>query len=211
MSDARTTPLPRQPEPTLAPNWAEHIRRHRRATGLTQAQLAARLNVDQATVSRWERALQLPELPQQKALRDLFHHARQSDAVIARRIDILPVPAGLIDRSFKTLALSRPAASLLSVEGAKHADVHLEQMASEMAIELWYAAEQAGFFEGEVAYIEARYGAKTPAGLTVPLVTTWLPVTLSGGETAVHIIAEQAADPGEGYMIVPVDEVMTAL
>lgn len=55
----------------------------RRALGLTQAQLGARLGVNKLTVSRWERGALRPSASSLQALADLKRHAAGKGIVIA--------------------------------------------------------------------------------------------------------------------------------
>ena len=48
------------------------IRQLRRRLGITQRQLADRLNVDQGTISRWERGVEGPRPAREAALRDML-------------------------------------------------------------------------------------------------------------------------------------------
>ncbi len=53
--------------------WATLVKRMRAATGMTGAELARRLEVDRATIWRWEAGRQKPESPDLvKAFADLF-------------------------------------------------------------------------------------------------------------------------------------------
>jgi transcriptional regulator with XRE-family HTH domain len=53
---------------------AENIRAARDGAGLTQAELAKRLNMESINVSRWERALVTPNLDNFAALADALGH-----------------------------------------------------------------------------------------------------------------------------------------
>ncbi|MGE4280238.1 MAG: helix-turn-helix domain-containing protein [Magnetospirillum sp.] len=52
--------------------WKSQLRLLRHYHGLKQAALAEMLNVDQGTVSRWERGLNEPDLSRRKKLRDVM-------------------------------------------------------------------------------------------------------------------------------------------
>lgn len=82
--------------------WPDLIRRYRRERGLTQIELARLLNVDQATISRWESGKQDPLPMMQTRLRGLF-----------RELDHLP-----LDYAVRALVMSHPGyASLLDANG----------------------------------------------------------------------------------------------
>lgn len=53
-------------------DWKTQLRLLRRYHGLKQAVLAEMLNVDQGTVSRWERGVSEPDLSRRRRLRDLM-------------------------------------------------------------------------------------------------------------------------------------------
>lgn len=53
-------------------DWRTQLRLLRRYHGLKQAVLAEMLNVDQGTISRWERGVSEPDLSRRKRLRDLM-------------------------------------------------------------------------------------------------------------------------------------------
>jgi DNA-binding transcriptional regulator YiaG len=63
-----------------SPGW---IKSFRAALGLTQAELAAALNVDKLTVSRWERGAVRPRLAAVRAMRQLRKKAARLGMVVA--------------------------------------------------------------------------------------------------------------------------------
>lgn len=82
--------------------WPDLIRRYRRERGLTQMELSRLLNVDQATISRWESGKQDPLPMMQTRLRGLF-----------RELDHLP-----LDYAIRALLKSYPGyASLMDANG----------------------------------------------------------------------------------------------
>ncbi|MEH6650798.1 MAG: helix-turn-helix transcriptional regulator [Motiliproteus sp.] len=62
-------------------DWPLLIRAYRKEHGLKQTVLAYMLNVDQTTVSRWERGKDRPSVVIQKRLRDLF--CSEQDAALS--------------------------------------------------------------------------------------------------------------------------------
>jgi transcriptional regulator with XRE-family HTH domain len=66
-------------------DWATYIREYRRNRGLKQADFAAIVGVEQATVSRWETGTLRPGLATQRRLRDLgaAYNGRADRAIIA--------------------------------------------------------------------------------------------------------------------------------
>ncbi|MCP3871206.1 MAG: helix-turn-helix domain-containing protein [Gammaproteobacteria bacterium] len=67
-------------------DWPVLLRSYRREKGLKQEALAYMLNVDQTTISRWERGKDNPSLAIQKRLRDLFWTKQDSALDAAVRI-----------------------------------------------------------------------------------------------------------------------------
>ena len=53
--------------------WPALVRRLRFISNLKQTDLADLLGVEQGTVSRWERATYVPDIPVQRRIRDMLH------------------------------------------------------------------------------------------------------------------------------------------
>ena len=89
-----------------------YIRELRRRLGITQRELGDRLDVEQGTVSRWERGIESPRPWRLKLLRDmaLKHEARRHrDRSLAKiRQDMLA--ANLIDENLRMVEMSASAA-----------------------------------------------------------------------------------------------------
>ncbi len=75
--------------------WPQLVRRLRLSLGVNQSTLAAMLQVDQASVSRWERGLQMPAFGMQLRLRDALY--RQEPKFSLEQIEALPVIAAILD------------------------------------------------------------------------------------------------------------------
>jgi len=93
------------------PPWPALVRRIRFLSGLKQADLAEQLEVDQCTVSRWERNLCIPDTPVQKRVRDML---RRLEPGISRRfIEEAPgiVTIGRMDAIGVVAAASRAGAA----------------------------------------------------------------------------------------------------
>ncbi|HKX39560.1 MAG TPA: helix-turn-helix transcriptional regulator [Burkholderiaceae bacterium] len=97
------------PPLTALPAFHLRLRRLRRARGLKQAYVAALLEVDQSTVSRWESGALVPE-PEvaQRALRSLAA-APSDDYALRRLVCTSNEPCHLVtDVDHRLLAVSRP-------------------------------------------------------------------------------------------------------
>ncbi len=64
-------PNPKEVEEKMS-DWTILLKSYRREKGLKQEALAYMLNVDQTTISRWERGKDNPSLAIEKRLRDLY-------------------------------------------------------------------------------------------------------------------------------------------
>jgi transcriptional regulator with XRE-family HTH domain len=102
----------------------KRLRTARRAAGLTQKQLADRLEVESITVSRWERGVTSPSLPRlrriaeitQTTVGDLVNTASASASASAHELEIaalreeLAETRELVDRVARALERLAPAA-----------------------------------------------------------------------------------------------------
>ncbi len=166
--------------------WGNQIRRCRRLQGLTQAALAEKLGVEQATVSRWERGVHEPDLRLHRRLRDLlFSASSQSDEVLFHRISCSPFAVKISDRHAKNMAASVPAAAVHGVSQSQLAVCNYQPFFSELLSKHWKLAIEAGFFEGNIASVLV-YNDWRPAGGEEPAhadatrycKSTWTPATL---------------------------------
>jgi transcriptional regulator with XRE-family HTH domain len=71
--------------------WPALVRRLRFISNLKQADLADLLGVEQGTVSRWERAIYVPDIPVQRRIRDMLH--RLEPAIPPDAIEAMPIRA----------------------------------------------------------------------------------------------------------------------
>lgn len=95
------------------------IRKLRNRLGITQSQLSEMMNVDQGTVSRWERDIEQPRPARQAKLRSLLQntddhrHLNRSLAMI--RHDMLA--ATILDRNLRLTGASRSAIEFFASRG----------------------------------------------------------------------------------------------
>lgn len=79
------------------PLFGKRLRRTRRAMGVKQLALAQIMNVDQATVSRWEAGRQAPHPDLQRQALQALVSARTEDAALKRLVESSVAPVHLID------------------------------------------------------------------------------------------------------------------
>lgn len=95
------------------------IRELRKRLGLTQSQLSEMMNVDQGTISRWERDIETPRPARQAKLRSLLQniedrrHLNRCLAMI--RNDMLP--ATILDRNLRLVGASNSAKNFFKSRG----------------------------------------------------------------------------------------------
>jgi len=87
-------------------DWPVLMRTYRKENGLKQEALAYQLNVDQTTISRWERGIDTPSLAMQKRLRDLFWKREDSALEAAMR---------MVKASFGREAIVAPGTKIIEV------------------------------------------------------------------------------------------------
>ena len=78
-------------------DWATYIRGYRRRYGLKQADFAAMMGVEQATVSRWETGLLRPSVTAQRRLREkVAGFNTRTDRAIINSVRLAGTMAGLV-------------------------------------------------------------------------------------------------------------------
>lgn len=160
------------------------LRRVRISSGLTQSDLADMLNVDQATISRWERGAQMPDSAMQNRLRDLLFRGRAiSDARLVHFIRSALGLLALISAEGKFVAVSEGIRRLLPPDRDSLRDIMTPSIE-----EFWDTASTTGFFRGEVASIHTAVDFTGASGSTVYLAGSLHPVTLADG--SVQMLAE---------------------
>lgn len=166
--------------------WAAGIRRLRQSNGWKQATLAEMVGVDQATVSRWERGLQTPELTMRRVLLDLMRlRVPELDRLQLISIEASPNVALAFDQDLRVLAISEAAAALY---GAARAELVGEVLGDRSFPDLAWAhqrAEESGLWRGRVAamrFVACFYGLD---GRPRYARAAWTPVFATGGDVVV--------------------------
>ena len=159
------------------------LRRVRIANGLTQAQLADQLGVEQATVSRWESGAQRPDPATQDRIRDfLFHGRTAQDAILFHSVRIAPGGRILFSADGLILAASQ-AAGGTAIEGMQTA-----RFRTPVTQAAWEKAVEAGFFRGDVASVRFASDLAAPGMGTIRAQFVWYPARMSDGTT--HVLAD---------------------
>jgi transcriptional regulator with XRE-family HTH domain len=169
-----------------AMDWPHALKEYRRRHGLTQAAFAERLNVDNTTVSRWERGRDQPSLSVQKTLRQMVLPAMPIlGRALADMIDTTGDIAVLMDRNYRLLRASRAHQSMLRYSGSDMYGTQFPFWTDAMFQIIGHAGGPEGWWENGI-YRMDFHSLRKPgerAGNTAPLyqsVTTFTLVDTSG-------------------------------
>lgn len=175
-------------------DWASLIRRVRRHRLMTQAELAAALNVSQGTVSRWEAGQFEPELRYQTMLRDFLRANRPE--LETRMVQSVWRALGnvcLMESDGTIVAASPKMRKLLEFEAEPDnpSAVPLERRSPGARKVLTREDSAAWMFE--VASISFLSGVVTPSGQRVAMRQLWTPFLLEGARTVIRKEVEPLA------------------
>lgn len=160
------------------------LRRVRVSSGLTQSDLADMLNVDQATISRWERGAQMPDNAMQNRLRDLLFRGRAiSDARLVHLVRSISGLMALINAEGKFIAVSDGVRRIIPPSKES-----IGEIMTPTVEEFWNATNSSGFFRGEVASIHTAAEIVREDGSICYIGGSAHPVTLADG--SVQMLAE---------------------
>jgi transcriptional regulator with XRE-family HTH domain len=178
-------------------SWGQVIIRYRHLNGLTQAAFGELVGVEQATVSRWERGNQRPDLSVQKRLRGLLGRGHGvSDSTIIHRV--------------------RTALSAVKLADKNGRNLEYRNFFTDVLDEQWKTAREIGFFEGNIASIHT-FNTWVPAcgGSVRYCEGIWTPIFLSDGEvvlasefTEIDALRYDDMPPASRFSIVTVDELV---
>lgn len=165
-------------------HWASQLKRYRRNNGLTQVALAELFNVEQATISRWERGVHEPDLGFQRRLRSLiFGRGINSDQFILENVSNSPFAIKIANRFGQNLAASKSAAALHGVKQPVLAMANYRPYFTESLERHWNMAREIGFFDGDVASVQVcNPWMPVGGGYERICVSYWMPAQLSDGE-----------------------------
>lgn len=152
---------------------------------MKQATLAELVGVDQATVSRWERGRQSPDLGMQQRLRDLMRRIDPREEVLLKHWINASVGFTVLCDDHRIIRAASP--SYCQIHGVSPAEVlglsTIPAFTAELEQVLWKVVER-GFFEGDVASvtIAERVNALSGRERNIPGLSVWTPIPLSDGQ-----------------------------
>jgi len=160
------------------------IRTVRESLGLTQQGFADRLEVSQATVSRWEAGHTLPDPEARRRIHALSGRSTNSgDAALRRMVRHAPSIMGLLDLNMQVLAVSDRAARANGMTPAEAVGIDYRPLFTEDLAEAYEAAINSGFFNGEILGVDIACRILGLNGTPFYVIANWHLVTLpSTGE-----------------------------
>ena len=160
--------------------WGAQIRTFRRHRMLKQAALAAMLDVDQATVSRWERDIGTPPERVQRVLRAVVRTVKTRDQVLKHSIATSFSQVVLTDHDRTIWAASSSYCDAHGVTQTNIVGRSTQPQYTEAGQRLVFATD--GLYAGEIASVRCAMRAHTFDGRrNVPVELLWVPVFLSDG------------------------------
>jgi transcriptional regulator with XRE-family HTH domain len=146
-------------------NWAKMVVALRHNLGLSQRVLAEQLSVDQTTVSRWERGIDLPGTRHRRHMRDMMRKTTTSqlDALTRLRVQMSAWPSTLLRQGAVFVEMSRGAAAEVSA-GELAPGSSLYGRFGDAADEQIHAWERSGIFAGELAMTISLNRINAPGG-----------------------------------------------
>lgn len=194
-------------------NWVDFplgLRQARIARGMTQSGLAEAMDVDQATVSRWERGTQVPEPDLQARLREfLFRGRAVQDAMIFHFVRSSPGLRALISSGGIFLACSQVCGGK-RLEGRQISDFRTSTLRS-----AWSLACDAGMFRGGLASVRFVSDIRREDGTVFYVDCVWYPVAMTDGSSTlladmVTISEDQYGGmQNEGVIVTPLESILT--
>ncbi len=185
------------------------LKRARLANAMTQTELAERLGVDQASVSRWENGRQTPDRQIQTRLRDLLFRGRTlADARLAHFISNSTAMITLINMRGQYVAASPAFRKIWDIEKP------FQSYLTPSLTMAWTMAASVGLFRGEIASMRVPAEALTPDRTVVPTLANWHLRNTADGEPLLlgeitlpsPELYRQASE--EGIIVTPLDALL---
>ena len=165
-------------------DWGIEIRRLRQSKLLKQAALAEMLDVNQASVSRWERNLSIPERAIQRRLRDMMRSPVSDEFLLKHviRVSLGQLVVSNAERVMQVVSAGYAAAHGLSQDAMPGQRTH--SMYTEEGEQIWQTSKQHGFYRGEVASVSlvSRVHSLSGHRRNIPVKVVWSPIRLVSGE-----------------------------
>lgn len=160
------------------------IRTVRESLGLTQQGFADRLEVSQATVSRWEAGHTQPDPDSRRRMHALTGHSTNSgDAALRRMVRHAPSIMGLLDLNMRVLAVSDRAAHANGMTPTEAVGIDYRPLFTDDLAEAYEAAVDNGFFSGDVLGVDIACRILGLNGTPFYVVANWHLMTMpSTGE-----------------------------
>jgi transcriptional regulator with XRE-family HTH domain len=157
------------------------IRRLRQRLGLTQRELGERLDVDQGTVSRWERGIESPRPSRQSQLRKL-QSRNEDDRQFSRSLAFVAndlLPATLLDANLRLIEASESAKKFYAERGQDPAKLHgmaLDSHINRLGVpEFTKFLKKSGLLKGDALFLRFVVNVSGKGHVTV-----WEPVFVEG-------------------------------
>lgn len=164
--------------------WSLLLKQLRQRQGLSQTALAQVLGVDQTSVSRWERGVDVPRLTLRTRLRELMRNQRQplQDAAIMARVRYAAWPTSLVRRGAIFLEVSKSIAAEVGYEGGDLRGSSIYGRFGDLADDVTAHWEKTGIFDGDVAATISVNAIKDAQGETTFVRTLDTPHITSDGD-----------------------------
>jgi len=194
-------------------DWPLLLKSYRREKGLKQEALAYMLNVDQTTISRWERGKDNPSLAIEKRLRDLFWKKEDSalDAAV-RMVRSSPLRATIVLPGTRIVEVSDPYADYHGLSRQEMKGVLLRKFLGDRFYEKYMVpVGKVGIYSGDVARVEYTAGVRMKDGTQGYSYSSIVPIFGSSGTYAVsqsQFVPQSFARKRPGMKIYHFDELV---
>lgn len=150
------------------------IRSVREMLGLTQQGFAERLEVSQATVSRWESGHTEPDPESRRRIHALAGRSTSTaDAALYRMVRRAPSIMGLFDLTMRVLAVSDMAAEVNGLEPSAVIGMDYRPLFTEEVAAAYESAVRQGFFTGDILGMDIACHARGLNGEPCYVIAHW--------------------------------------
>ena len=188
----------------MSPNpesyWASFVSSYRKLHNLTQEDLAARLNVSQQTVSRWEAGQQVPDATSQAVLKQVLGEADfGSKKLLIERVRQSSGCNLLLNSNAVVVAASGAVASAINRDSSREIEVlHLDEILPLPRPGTVEMAARAGLFDGRLMSVSFTCELGFATGTQFIFTEIW-PALTHDGEIFAHAVMHlQEHRPGQG-------------